>query len=295
MGESSFGARGQLTPDRGRGAGEVAGVGGSGALSGILNNAPSGSNNRRQREDFFTELFLHLLNIEGGKLPVIAGDFNSVVAEIDTTRHFSAKLSKVFRQLVHQAQYSDCFRTLHPAAREFTFYRGAHMAQSRLDRVYAPPHLADGIMTTCHKAGISDHCRVEVVFNIATGQARRRSHHAGFWKLNTSLLDNEDFHVQFNVLYQRLSSLMDEYDNIAQWWELLTKPSIAKFCKDFSYQLAQERKATKHFLSTSLKIKIQQESWSEVATIKEKLRKILVYESMGLVIRKSGKGRNVLP
>ena len=37
MGESSFGARGQLTPDRGRGAGEVAGVGGSGALSGILN------------------------------------------------------------------------------------------------------------------------------------------------------------------------------------------------------------------------------------------------------------------
>ena len=120
--------------------------------------APSGSNNRRQREDFFTELFLHLLNIEGGKLPVIAGDFNSVVAEIDTTRHFSAKLSKVFRQLVHQAQYSDCFRTLHPAAKEFTFHRGAHMAQSRLDRVYAPPHLADRIMTTCHKAGISDHC-----------------------------------------------------------------------------------------------------------------------------------------
>ena len=247
--------------------------------------APSGSNNKKEREDFFTELFLHLLNKGEGKLPVISGDFNSVLAEIDTTRHFSAKFSKVLRQLVRQAQYIDCFRFLHPAAQEFTFHRGAHMAQSRLDRVYAPPHLADKVMTACHKAGISDHCRVEVVLNIETGQTRRRFHRPGFWKLNTSLLDNDDFLPQFRFLYESLSNLIDEYDDIAQWWELLAKPSITKFCKDFSYQLAQERKATKHFLSTYLKILIQRERWSEVATTKEKLRKMLVYESMGLVVR----------
>ena len=149
-----------------------------------------------------------------------------MVAEIDTTRHFSAKLSKVLKQLVDQAQYIDCFRTLHPTAQEFTFHRGAHMAQSRLDRVYAPPHLADKVVTTCHKASISDHCRVEVAFNMATGQTRRRSHFPGFWKLNTSVLDNEDFHAQFNVLFESLSSLTDEYDDIAQWWEILAKPTI---------------------------------------------------------------------
>ena len=49
--------------------------------------------------------------------------------------------------------------------------------------------------------------------------------------------------------------------------------------------MAQERKATKQFLSTYIKILIQQERWSEVATTKEKLRKMLVYESMGLVVR----------
>ena len=47
----------------------------------------------------------------------------------------------------------------------------------------------------------------------------------------------------------------------------------------------QERKVTKQFLSTSLKLLIEQEKWKEVATIKEKLRKMLLYESMGLVIR----------
>ena len=218
-------------------------------------------------------------------MPVLAGDFNSVVAEIDTTRHFYAKLSKVFRQLVRQVQYIDCFRSLHPTAQEFTFHRGAHLAQSRLDRVYAPPYLADKIVTTCHKAGISDHCRVEVGFNITTGQTRRKSHRSGYWKLNTSLLDNENFHVQFNVLYERLSNLTDDYENIAQWWEILAKPTITKFCKDFSFKLAQQRKSTKCFLSTSLKLLIQQERWAEVAAIKEKLRKMLVYESMGLVIR----------
>ena len=40
------------------------------------------------------------------------------------------------------------------------------MAQSRLDRVHASPHLVDKIATTSHKAGISDHCRVEVAFNM---------------------------------------------------------------------------------------------------------------------------------
>ena len=68
------------------------------------------------------------------------------------------------------------------------------MAKSRLDIVHAPPHLVDKIATTSHKAGISDHYRVEVAFNIATGQTRRRTYLPDFWKLNTSVLDNQSFH-----------------------------------------------------------------------------------------------------
>ena len=160
------------------------------------------------------------------------------------------------------------------------------MAQSRLDRVYAPPHLADKIVSVCHKTGTSDHCRIETVFTIMAGQSNRSSHHSRtYWKLNTSLLDNKDFTAQFKVLYERLSGLVEEYDDYGQWWEEMAKPSITKLCKDFSHKLAKERTATKQFLSASLKIFLKQENWSKVAMVKEQLKKMLVYDGMGLVIR----------
>ena len=187
--------------------------------------APSGSNNKRERAEFFTELFPHLLHIGGGKLPVLAGDFNAVLSAADTTRNFAAKYCKVLDGLVTQMRYKDCFRQLYPAGTEYTFHRGALVAQSRLDRVYAPPHLSDRILSVCHKAGTSDHCRVETVFSITTGQSRRSPHGRSFWKLNTSVLDNEDFQVQFRTLYECLTSLIDEYDDHGQWWEVIAKPS----------------------------------------------------------------------
>lgn len=99
------------------------------------------------------------------------------------------------------------------------------------------------------------------------------------------MLDNANFHAQFKTLYECLSSLIEEYDDHGQWWEELAKPSISRLCKDFSYKLAQERKATKKFLYSSLKILIKQENWAEVARVKEKLKRMLVYDSLGLVIR----------
>ena len=248
--------------------------------------APSGSNNKRERAEFFTELFPHLLHIGGGKLPVLVGDFNAVLSAADTTRNFAAKYCQVLDGLVTQMRYKDCFRQLYPAGTEYTFHRGALVAQSRLDRVYAPPHLSDKILSVCHKAGTSDHCRVETVFNITAGQSRASSKHSRtYWKLNTSLLDSKDFLDQFKVLYGRLSSLIEEYDDHGQWWEEMAKPSVAKFCKDFSYKLAKERRDTKQFFYASLNIFLREENWSEVARVKEQLKKMLAYDSMGLVIR----------
>ena len=76
-----------------------------------------------------------------------------------------------------------------------------------------------------------------------------------------------------------------EYDDHAQWWDTLAKPAIAKFCKDFSSKLAKERKSTKIFLYTALKIFLRERNWVEVARTKEKIRKMLMYDMTGLQIR----------
>ena len=54
--------------------------------------APSGSESRRDRAQLFTqEMFPHLLQHQGGLLPVLAGDWNCLTAARDTTRNFNDK------------------------------------------------------------------------------------------------------------------------------------------------------------------------------------------------------------
>ena len=249
--------------------------------------APSGTANRKLRWAFFNELFLHLLPAGGEKLPVLAGDFNAVLTAEDTARNFAPKYCKVLDNLVTQLNYTDSFRHLHPTAREYTFHRGANIAQSRLDRVYLPPHLVNKLVSVSHQAGISDHSKVELKLALTVGQTDRLrpERRKTFWKLNTSLLDDPNFKIQFQILYTRLSNLIPEYEDHGQWWEELAKPTIVVFLKDFSYKFAKQRKSTKLFLYSLLNIFLKQENWGEVAVIKEKIRKMLVYDSMGVMIR----------
>ena len=143
-------------------------------------------------------------------------------------------------RIVKNLNYTDSFQHLHPNDKEYTFHRGALIAQSRLDRVYLPPHLVQCLLSAQHKAAHTDHSRVEVVLDLGPGQARpHRQHKKSFWKLNTSLLDNPDFKTKFQNLYQDLVTLIGDYEDHAEWWDLLAKPTIAKFCKDFSAELAK--------------------------------------------------------
>ena len=90
--------------------------------------APSGSGNRRERWDFFNELFTHIVQAGEDRLPVLAGDWNAILEEKDTTNNFQTKYCKVLARLIRNMNYTDCFRHLHPGAREFTFHRGANIA-----------------------------------------------------------------------------------------------------------------------------------------------------------------------
>ena len=165
----------------------------------------------------FNELAVHLLAMGRDKLPVLLGDWNCVLAELDTSNNFQAKYCKVWDRIVKSLKYKDCFRLLHPRACKYTFHRGQHMAQSRLDRVYFPPHLVNSLLSARHKPGVSDHCQVEVELTLRVGLGRPGRHHRQtFWKLNTSLLDDPDFKPKFRKLYDRLVTLIGEYNDHAE-------------------------------------------------------------------------------
>ena len=54
--------------------------------------APSGTANKKERMELFNELATHLLTMGRNKLPVMAGDWNVILAECDTTRNFQSNL-----------------------------------------------------------------------------------------------------------------------------------------------------------------------------------------------------------
>ena len=248
--------------------------------------APSGSGNRRERWEFFNELFTHIVQAGQEKLPVLAGDWNAILKQCDTTNNFESKFCKVLARLVKNMNFVDSFRHLHPGTKEYTFHRGAHVAQSRLDRIYLPPHLVQSLLSAQHKPGVSDHARVEVELDLRPGQSHPHSQHKkSFWKLNTSLLDDPDFKIQFQSLYQEMVSEIRVYQDHATWWEALAKPCIVRLCKDFSSKLAKARKATKHFLFSSLRMFLRHANWAEVARFKEKLRGMLMYKMTGVKLR----------
>ena len=51
---------------------------------------PSGSTNKRERWEMFNELATLLLARGRDQLPVMLGDWNCILAEIDTTNNFKA-------------------------------------------------------------------------------------------------------------------------------------------------------------------------------------------------------------
>ena len=69
-----------------------------------------------------------------------------------------------------------------------------------------------------------------------------------YWKLNTSILSDEDFLANFSTMYQNLQLKIAQYQDIACWWDLCAKPAIRKFCMGVSSKLANVRKDTKRFL-----------------------------------------------
>ena len=79
--------------------------------------------------------------------------------------------------------------------------------------------------------------------------------------------------------------LIGEYEDHAEWWDILAKPAIASFCKGFSSKLSKERKSTKLFLYASLTIFLKEENCTEVARVNEELRRMLMYEMTGVKIR----------
>ena len=83
---------------------------------------------------FWEWLFTFVVQADREKLTVMAGDWNAIIEELDTTKNFQSKFCKVLNRLKNMS-YIDSFRHFH-------------------------------LLSAKHKSGLSDHCQLEIELNL---------------------------------------------------------------------------------------------------------------------------------
>ena len=106
-----------------------------------------------------------------------------------------------------------------------------------------------------------------------------------YWKLNNSILNDEDFLPSFKHLWSDLQKRKDKYAKISDWWDIVAKPEIKEFCIMFSKHRRLTRNETYKFLLSYLKIVLADNNWEEIVRVKEKLHSMVIQDSLGIVIR----------
>ena len=250
--------------------------------------APSGSDKKYERSVFFgQELFSFLLS-DSSSSWICGGDYNAILEPIDVEggKGFDQKKCPALADLVKSAGLTDIFRFFFPGHQEFTFYR-ANCAASRLDRFYLSNDLINEVQSVCHMASLSDHfgIKMRILLPIVFNNSSRSKGRSTYWKLNNAILEDEFFLSSFKALWHHHLNAIENFSDIADWWDLLMKPKIREFCISFSKERNFRRICLKKFLLSSLKIASVNKDWDEVLRIKSELDTMIQSDLMGFVVR----------
>jgi len=139
---------------------------------------------RQERERFYNNELPYLPGASASNM-IVGGDFNCVLIQTDNTGHFN--YSKALDRIIRGVELQDVWRA-NPLRTIFTHY--SPMGASRIDRIYTTKEMSDkkiGVETVA--AAFTDHLSVVMRISVDVLIVRRGK---GFWKINTSILSEED-------------------------------------------------------------------------------------------------------
>ena len=250
--------------------------------------APSGSEKKNDRAVFFSREVFRGFQIYPNSVWLFCGDFNCILSPLDVEEGtgYAQKNCPQLSQLVDIMDFQDVFRFVYPRKREYTFHR-PHVASSRLDRMYISRILLPKATKIEHVASISDHngVKLDILLNISLVHQERIFKRKTYWKLNSSILHDEDFMSSFVTFWLWVQSLKSDFKDDADWWDLAAKPYIKQFCIEFSKNRRKIRSDTKNFLFSYLKVVLDAKNWEEVVRVRERLKSMLDEDTYGYVVR----------
>ena len=99
---------------------------------------------------------------------------------------------------------------------------------------------------------------MEIDLDVDVSRNLQKENRRTYWKLNTSILKDDEFLDNFSDLWTWLKSLKNDYSDIADWWDAVVKPSIKDFCVLFSSRRSKRRRDSKRFWFAYLRLFFKQ-------------------------------------
>ncbi|KAJ1212636.1 hypothetical protein NDU88_000291 [Pleurodeles waltl] len=191
---------------------------------------------KNERLEMFRVLRMQLVT---SRTILMGGDFNCTVELDGRTGSDSAGMDVTSRLLVEmtgEASLQDVVGSMGPNARNYSWSRPDGSVHSRIDFLFTSPTVKPGrnSMVAVH---FSDHRAVSFEGEL-TGKFPAGP---GSWKLNCSLLENEELVANLRVAYVEWRDMRDLFHSAGEWWEWV-KDRFRSFFQDASRAAAREKK-----------------------------------------------------
>lgn len=115
-----------------------------------------------------------------------------VGADVDGSGASETQASAALRAWARDTGLVDMWHMVNPSLKDFSFFSSRHETFSRIDYLFASPHLFDSFDVSLLPIALSDH---KAIF--LTASLIKLSSYAPRWLFNTTLLKNDDFCMQF--------------------------------------------------------------------------------------------------
>ena len=243
----------------------------------------------------FKQINEKFTTIDGSPI-IMGGDYNTILDRyLDQEKYSESGLKKIqtgSKQLgnfVERYSLTDIYRHNNIDGKEFTYFKfipNKCVIKSRIDRLYISNEYIHSVDNHSFvPIDCSDHVATKITLQIKETVHHRPSH----WKLNVSLLSDEDLKSKVLDLVSQWRELKPLFHNHVYWWESL-KIRIKLLIRTFSKKKRERENAEKDTLVQSLNQKHRsglntEDEMLSFMEIKSKLKELNVKRAKSLIIR----------
>lgn len=246
--------------------------------------AHSGSKLKAQREKLFSDELIYYMQNNIDNL-LLLGDFNCILSEKDSSSHVPYLYSSSLHKICKDLKLCDAHNILNKGLPQYTYIKKGY--GSRIDKIYVNSLKNHISKFETISVAFSDHNAVKL--NVELVNVNRINKYC-YWKLNVSILENEDIDDLFRLSWDSLKKCKYKFSSVLEWWDY-SKSQIAILFKRIGKELNSQKYGLLNYLEEQLKYfnHIHQTNpangFTEITNIKARINNIKSTTYEGVRIR----------